>query len=46
MYDIDTRDIYNIDKNRFIQSVIGKQKVIVSKEEKFRGKSYVTQCEN
>ena len=46
MYNIDTRDIYNIDEKGFMQGVIRKQKVIVSREEKFRGKSYVTQCEN
>jgi hypothetical protein len=46
MYNIDTRDIYNMDKKGFMQGVIRKQKVIVSREEKFRGKSYVTQCEN
>jgi hypothetical protein len=42
MYNIDTQDIYNIDKKGFIQDVIKKQKVIVSKKEKFRRKSYVT----
>jgi hypothetical protein len=46
MYNIDTRDIYNMDEKGFMQGVIGKQKVIVSREEKFRGKSYVTQCGN
>ena len=46
MYNIDTRDIYNIDEKGFMQGVIRKQKVIVSREEKFRGKSYVTQCGN
>jgi hypothetical protein len=46
MYNIDTQDIYNIDKKGFIQGVIRKQKVIVLREEKFRGKSYVTQYGN
>jgi hypothetical protein len=31
-----------MDEKGFMQGVIGKQKVIVSREEKFRGKSYVT----
>jgi 4-hydroxybenzoate polyprenyltransferase len=35
-----------MDEKGFMQGVIGKQKVIVSREEKFRGKSYVTQCGN
>jgi hypothetical protein len=35
-----------MDERGFMQGVIAKQKVIISREEKFRGKSYVTQCGN
>jgi hypothetical protein len=42
MYNINTQDIYNINKKGFIQSVIKKQKVIVLRKEKFCEKSYVT----
>jgi hypothetical protein len=35
-----------MDEKGFMQGVIRKQKVIVLREEKFRGKSYVTQCGN
>jgi hypothetical protein len=31
-----------MDEKGFMQGVIAKQKVIISYEEKFRGKSYVT----
>jgi hypothetical protein len=46
LYDIDIQDIYNMDEKGFMQGVIAKQRVVVSRDEHFKGKSFVTQCGN
>jgi hypothetical protein len=46
LYKVDIRDIYNMDEKCFMQGVIAKQKVVVSRDEHFKGKSYATQCGN
>jgi hypothetical protein len=43
LYKVNPADIYNIDEKGFMQGVIAKQKVIVSRDEHFKGKSFVTQ---
>jgi hypothetical protein len=43
LYNVNLADIYNIDEKGFMQRVIAKQKVIVSCDEHFKGKSFVTQ---
>ncbi|KAH9210828.1 hypothetical protein DL95DRAFT_259004, partial [Leptodontidium sp. 2 PMI_412] len=42
-YNIDPRNIYNIDEKGFMQGVIAKQRVIVSRDEHFKGKTFATQ---
>jgi hypothetical protein len=41
-YDIYPEDIHNMDEKGFMQGVIAKQRVIVSRDEAFKGKSFVT----
>ena len=43
-YEVDERDIYNMDEKGFMQGVIAKYKVMVSKYDK--KKAYMTQCRN
>jgi len=43
-YEVDERDIYNMDEKGFMQGVIAKYKVMVSKYDK--KKAYMTQCGN
>jgi hypothetical protein len=35
-------DIYNIDEKGFMQGVITKKRVIISRDKHFKGKSFVT----
>lgn len=43
-YEVDERDIYNMDEKGFMQGVIAKLKVMISKYDK--KKAYMTQCGN
>lgn len=45
-YDIYPADIHNMDEKGFMQGGIAKQRVIVSRDEAFQGKSFITQCGN
>jgi hypothetical protein len=42
-YNIDPSDVYNMDEKGFMRGVIDKARVIVSRNEHFKGKSYVIQ---
>jgi hypothetical protein len=45
-YDLFPEDIYNMDEKGFMQGVIAKERVIISRDEHFKGKSFVTQDGN
>jgi hypothetical protein len=46
IYKIDPADMYNMDEKGFMQGVIAKAKVIITREEHFKGKSYCIQDGN
>jgi len=43
-YDIQLCDTYNMDEKGVMMGIIGENRVIVTKDERWRPKSYVTQC--
>ena len=45
-YNIFPEDIWNMGKKGFLQGVIAKQRVIVSQDKAFKGKSFTAQCGN
>jgi hypothetical protein len=46
IYNINPADIYNMNKKGFMQGVITKAKIIITREEHFKGKSYYIQDGN
>jgi hypothetical protein len=42
-YDLYPEDIHNMDEKGFMQGVIAKERVIVSRDQHFKGKSFITQ---